>query len=96
MSSDGGNLGSGERWLLLLPLAGGLLFGAGPLLWGGAFGKLFGASGDDDYIYRLAGASTVGYVLPLAMAIAGRGWNAARVGILATAGGVAALARRGR
>jgi hypothetical protein len=53
---------------------------------GGAFGKLFGASGDDDYIYHLAGASTVGYVLPLAMAIAGRGWNTARLVVVGVLG----------
>jgi hypothetical protein len=47
MSSDEGSLGSRERWLLVLPLAGGLLFGAGPLLLGGGFGKLFGYRGDD-------------------------------------------------
>jgi hypothetical protein len=80
------NLDSSERWLLLLPLAGGLLFGAGPLLLGGAFGKLFGYSGDDDYIYRLAGASAVGYVIPLAMAIAGRRWNAARLVVVGVLG----------
>ena len=83
MVRDEGNLDPSERWLLLLPLAGGLLFGAGPLLLGGAFGKLFGVSGDDDYIYRLAGASTFGYVIPLAMAIAGRGWSAARLVVVA-------------
>src|SRR5207245_11210256 len=79
-------LGGGERWLLLLPLASGLLFGIGPLLLGGGFGKLFGYSGDDDYIYRLAGAATFGYAIPLALAIAGRGWNAARLVVVGVLG----------
>src|ERR1700694_1014442 len=86
MSIDEGNLVGRERLLLLLPLAGGLLFGAGPLRLGGAFGRLFGASGDDDYIYRLAGASTIGYVIPLAMAIAGRRWNTARLVVVGVLG----------
>ena len=86
MSADAGVLESRERWLLVLPLAGGLLFGAGPLLLGGLFGKLYGYSGDDDYIYRLAGASAFGYVVPLAMAIAAPRWKAARLVVVGVLG----------
>ena len=39
-----------ERILLLLPIAGGLVFGLGPLLLGGAFGAALGFPGNDSFI----------------------------------------------
>ena len=41
-NEEGTKLSNFERILLLLPLAGGVVFGALPFLFGGAFGKALG------------------------------------------------------
>jgi hypothetical protein len=73
-----------ERILLLLPLAGGLVFGALPFLLGGAFGKAFGSPGNDSFIYRLAGAATFGYAVALTLGLRRRDWAPLRLVVIAT------------
>jgi len=84
-SSEGRmKLSSTERILLLLPIAGGLVFGVLPLLLGGAFGALFGFPGNDSFIYRLAGAATLGYGVALIMGLRQGDWAPLRLVIVAT------------
>jgi hypothetical protein len=73
-----------ERILLLLPIAGGLVFGIFPLLLGGAFGAALGFSGNDTFIYRLAGAATLGYAVALIMGIRQGDWTPLRLVVIAT------------
>jgi hypothetical protein len=73
-----------ERILLLLPIAGGLVFGLGPLLFGGAFGAALGLPGNDTFIYRLAGAATLGYAVALIMGIRQGDWTPLRLVVIAT------------
>ena len=73
-----------ERMLLLLPLAGGLVFGVLPYLFGGAFGKVFGYPGNDSFIYRLAGAATFGYAVALIMGLRQGMWVPMRNVVIAT------------
>jgi len=73
-----------ERILLLLPIAGGLVFGVFPLLLGGAFGTLLGFSDNDTFIYRLAGAATLGYAVALIMGIRQGDWTPLRLVVIAT------------
>ena len=62
-------LSAAERVALLVPLAGGLAFGLGPLLLPQTLAGLSGYSGDDPLIARLAGAATLGYAVALALGI---------------------------
>jgi hypothetical protein len=73
-----------ERILLLLPTAGGLVFGVFPLLFGSAFGTVLGAPGNDAFIYRLAGATTLGYAVALIMGIRQGEWTLLRLVVIAT------------
>jgi len=73
-----------ERILLLLPLAGGLVFGALPFLFGGAFGKALGFPGNDSFIYRLAGAATFGYAVALIIGLRRGDWAPLRLVVIAT------------
>ena len=77
-------LSSLERALLFLPIAGGLVFGLGPFLLGGAFGRVLGFSGNDTFIYRLAGAATLGYAVALIMGIRQGDWTPLRLVVIAT------------
>jgi hypothetical protein len=77
-------LSSAERILLLLPIAGGLVFGLFPLLFGGAFGRALGFSGNDTFIYRLAGAATLGYAIALIMGLRQGDWTPLRLVAIAT------------
>jgi hypothetical protein len=77
-------LSSAERILLLLPIAGGLAFGVFPLLLGGAFGRVLGFPGDDTFIYRLAGAATLGYAVALIMGLRQGDWMPLRLVVIAT------------
>jgi hypothetical protein len=77
-------LSSLERILLLLPIAGGLVFGLAPLLLGGAFGVALGFPGNDTFIYRLAGAATLGYAVALIMGLRQRDWTPLRLVVIAT------------
>jgi hypothetical protein len=77
-------LSSPERILLLLPIAGGLVFGVFPLLLGSAFGAALGFPGNDAFIYRLAGAATLGYAVALIMGIRQGDWAPVRLVVIAT------------
>jgi hypothetical protein len=77
-------LSSLERVLLLLPIAGGLVFGVFPLLLGSAFGTALGFPGNDAFIYRLAGAATLGYAVALIMGIRQGDWIPLRLIVIAT------------
>jgi hypothetical protein len=72
-----------ERILLVVPLLGGAAFGLLPLVAPGWLGQLGGFSGQDHYIYRLAGASTLGYAVALALAIMQGSWSAVRLVVIA-------------
>jgi hypothetical protein len=73
-----------ERLLLLLPTAGGLVFGALPLLLGGAFGKALGFPGNDSFVYRLAGAATLGYAVALILGLRQGDWAPLRLVVIGT------------
>lgn len=73
-----------ERVLLLLPIAGGFVFGLSPLLLGAAFGAALGFPGNDSFIYRLAGAATLGYAVALIMGLRQGDWAPMRLVVLAT------------
>lgn len=73
-----------ERLLLVVPLLGGLFFGLVPILAQQWFARISQVSGDDPYIYRLAGAATFGYAIALIMAIRQGEWLPARNVVIAT------------
>jgi hypothetical protein len=73
-----------ERLLLLLPTAGGLVFGLFPLLLGGAFGAVLGFPGNDSFAYRLGGAATLGYAVALIMGLRQSDWAPLRLVVIAT------------
>lgn len=75
-----------ERVLLLVPTAGGLVFGLALLLVPAAFAQSAGGTGHDPIIYRLAGAATLGYAVALLSAIARGTWRAAHLLVVATLG----------
>src|SRR5438552_6384571 len=62
-------LSSVEKWLLAIPLAGGTVFGLAPLVVPAQFAAMTGYSGQDPYVYRLAGAATFGYAVALWLGI---------------------------
>ena len=79
-------VGSGQpdiaQWLVILFIVGAaaaLVFGLGPLILGGGFGKLFNAPGNDDWIYRQAGASTLGGAVGGLFALRSRRWAEIRI-----------------
>lgn len=72
-----------EKILLILPMIGGTLFGLFPFLLGGAFGSLFGAPGNDSFVYRLAGAASFGYVVALALGLRQNAWTPVRLVVVA-------------
>jgi hypothetical protein len=77
-------LSTRERILLLLPIAGGLVFGVFPLLLGGAFGAALGFPGNDAFAYRLGGAATLGYAIALVMGLRQADWAPLRLVVIAT------------
>ena len=84
LSNEGGmKLSNLERIFLLLPLAGGLVFGLFPLLLGGAFGAAVGAPGKDSFIYRLGGAATLGYAVALIIGLRQGDWAPLRLVVVA-------------
>jgi hypothetical protein len=82
-NQDRTKLNSLERTLLLLPLAGGAVFGLLPFLLGSALGKLGGFPGNDALIYRLAGAATFGYAAALFLGIRQGDWAPMRSVVIA-------------
>ena len=79
-----GTLSQTDRWLLLLPIAAGILFGLGPFLLGGSFGTLFGFPGNDSFLYRCAGAAAFGYPVGLLLGLRQQRWSALRLPVIAT------------
>jgi hypothetical protein len=73
-----------ERILLLLPMAGGLIFGLGPFLFGSAVGAAVGFPGNDAFLYRLAGAAAFGYAVALILGIRQRDWAPLRQVVIGT------------
>ena len=73
-----------ERILLLLPMAGGLIFGLGPFLLGSAVGAAVGFPGNDAFIYRLAGAAAFGYAVALILGIRQGEWAPLRQVVIGT------------
>lgn len=63
-----------ERALLLIPLAGGAVFGVAPYLAPEAFASFTGYSGQDPYVYRLAGSATFGYAVALGLGLRDGQW----------------------
>ena len=73
-----------ERMLLLLPMAGGLIFCLGPFLIGSAVGAAVGFPGNDAFIYRLAGAAAFGYAVALIIGIRQGEWAPLRQVVIGT------------
>jgi hypothetical protein len=65
--------------LFVIGTAAATVFGLGPLLLGGQFGALFGASGADTFVYRQAGAATFGAAVGGFLVLHSRRWSAARI-----------------
>lgn len=65
--------------LFTVGVAAAAVFGLGPLLLGGEFGRLVGASGDDPFVYRFAGAATFGAAVGGVLVLQSRRWSAARL-----------------
>src|SRR5437867_4009865 len=82
--NQGSGLSSLERVLLALPAAGGTVFGLASLLAPAALASVAGVPGNDHYMYRIAGAATLGYAVALALAIWQGDWIAARLPVVAT------------
>ena len=77
-------LGTFERLFLLVPLAGGAVFGVFPYLALEPVSRALGYSGDDVYVYRIAGAATFGYAIALGLGLARGEWPPLRHVVLAT------------
>jgi hypothetical protein len=73
-----------ERVLLIVPLLGAVVFGILPLFFSQQFASVLGFTGNDVYLYRLAGAVTLGYVPGLLITILSGAWTPARLVIVAT------------
>ena len=69
-------------WLVVLYVVGvvtAAVFGLAPILLGGQFGVLVGASGDDAFVYRMAGAATLGAAVGGILVLQSRRWSATRL-----------------
>jgi len=70
------------QWLVglfAIGVAAAAVFGLGPLILGGGFGTIVGATGNDHFVYRQAGAATLGAAVGGAMVLMRRRWDAARL-----------------
>lgn len=70
------------RWIYILfaiGVAAAAVFGLGPLLLGGQFGVIVGAAGNDSFVYRQAGAATLGAAVGGYLVLRSRRWSAARI-----------------
>lgn len=83
-SNASGAMSSLERGLLVIPLLGAVVFGILPLFFSMQTASLLGFTGNDTYLYRLAGAVTLGYVPGLLLTILHGEWTPARLVIIAT------------
>jgi hypothetical protein len=69
-------------WVTGLFIVGALaaaFFGLAPLILGGAFGHALGYSGNDDFVYRQAGAATLGAAAGGLLVLRSRRWASARI-----------------
>lgn len=74
------------RLLLGVQVLATIVFGLVPLIVPSLFAEVTGYSGDDELIYRLAGAATTGYFVAALAALAGRwSWADLRIAMVATA-----------
>lgn len=73
-----------EKMLVLLPAAGAAFLGLLLLLAPGFMAGATGYPGNDIYIYRLAGAATIGYAVALVLGVLANDWAGLRLPIVAT------------
>lgn len=73
-----------ERALLVLPALAGLFFGLFPLLLPEVLAAVFQFPAVDIYIYRLAGAATLGYGVALTVGVFQKQWLTVRLPVIAT------------
>jgi len=74
------------QWIAALFAVGvlaSLVFGVGPLVAGGGFGRALGFPGFDDFIYRQAGAATTGACVGGLLALQSRRWREIRLAAVA-------------
>jgi hypothetical protein len=74
------------RWIVALfaiGVAASLVFGVGPLVAGGGFGRALGFPGLDDFVYRQAGAATTGACVGGLLALQSRRWREIRLPAIA-------------
>jgi hypothetical protein len=74
------------QWIVALFAIGALaslVFGLGPLVAGGGFGRALGFPGFDDFIYRQAGAATTGACVGGLLALQSRRWREIRLAAVA-------------
>jgi hypothetical protein len=69
--------------LFAVGVAASLVFGLGPLVAGGGFGRALGFPGLDDFIYRQAGAATTGACVGGLLALQSRRWAEIRLPAIA-------------
>ena len=70
------------QWIQVLfgiGVAAAAVFALGPLVLGGQFGVLVGASGDDPFVYRQAGAATLGAAVGGLLVLRSSRWSAVRI-----------------
>jgi hypothetical protein len=70
------------QWLVVLYVIGvvaATIFALGPLLLGGQFGVLVGATGHDSFVYRQAGAATFGAAVGGILVLRSQRWSATRL-----------------
>jgi hypothetical protein len=75
-----------SQWIVALFAIGvlaSLVFGLGPLILGGGFGRALGFPGFDDFIYRQAGAATTGACVGGILALRSREWQEIRLAAVA-------------
>jgi len=80
----GSHLSTTERFGLLVPAAGGALFGLLAFVFGSALAPLVGFPGNDAFIHRLAGAAALGYIPALWVGFRRGEWVSLRLVVIAT------------
>jgi hypothetical protein len=78
-SARNGQLAPWVTGLFAVGTIAAALFGIAALVGAGSFGRAVGASGADDFIYRLSGAATLGAAAGGVLVILSRRWDAARL-----------------
>jgi hypothetical protein len=69
--------------LFAIGVVASAFFGLGPLILGGQFGKFLGDPGFDDFIYRQAGAATLGAAVGGILALQSQRWREIRLAAVA-------------